>query len=93
MFYMMSKQEYAGDSISHWPPHFMFFYSQTDPATWGANLPDSPIFASNDTLEHLTRSWLLCNSGRTEGKIAEADLGKGRVLQITAAGSGDPCFL
>lgn len=54
MCYMMSKQGYAGDSISHWPPHLMFFYPQTDPATWGANLPDSPIFASNDTLEHLT---------------------------------------
>jgi len=54
MCYMMSKQGYAGDSTAHWPPHLMFFYSQTDPATWGAGLPDSPIFASNDTLEHLT---------------------------------------
>jgi hypothetical protein len=54
MCYMMSKQGYAGDSISHWPPHLMFFYSQTDSATRGANLPDSPIFASDDTLEHLT---------------------------------------
>ena len=54
MCYMMSKQGYGGDSVKHWPPHLMFFYSQTDPATWGANLPDSPIFASNDTGEHLT---------------------------------------
>ena len=36
MCYMMSKQGYAGDSTAHWPPHLMFFYSQTDPATWGA---------------------------------------------------------
>jgi hypothetical protein len=54
MCYMMSKQGYAGDSTAHWPPHFMIFYSDTDPATWGANLPDSPIYASDDTLEHLT---------------------------------------
>jgi hypothetical protein len=54
MCYMMSKQGYAGDSTEHWPPHLMFFYSQTDPATWGAGLPGSPIFASDDTLEHLT---------------------------------------
>jgi hypothetical protein len=54
MCYMMSKQGYAGDSAEHWPPHLMFFYSQTDPATWGANLPGSPVLAVNDTLEHLT---------------------------------------
>jgi hypothetical protein len=54
MCYMMSKQGYAGDSTAHWPPHLMFSYSQTDPATRGAGLPDSPIFASNEILEHLT---------------------------------------
>jgi hypothetical protein len=52
--YMMSKQGYGGDSVEHWPPHLMFYYSQTDPATWGAGLPGSPILAFNDTLEHLT---------------------------------------
>jgi len=54
MCYMMSKQGYGGDSIKHWPPHLMFYFSQTDPAIWGANLPGSPILASNDTSEHLT---------------------------------------
>jgi hypothetical protein len=54
MCYMMSKQGYAGDSAEHWPPHLMFFYSETDPASWGADLPGSPILASQDTGEHLT---------------------------------------
>jgi hypothetical protein len=54
MCYMMSKQGYGGDSVKHWPPHLMFYFSQTDPATWGANLPGSPIFASSDTSEQLT---------------------------------------
>ncbi len=54
MCFMMSKQGYGGDSTVHWPPHLMFYYSQIDPATWGANLPGSPVFASNDTREHLT---------------------------------------
>jgi hypothetical protein len=54
MCYMMLKQGFAGDSTQHWPPHLMFFYSETDPETWGANRQDSPIFASDDTLEHLT---------------------------------------
>ena len=38
MCYMTSKQGYAGDSAEHWPSHVMFFYSQIDPATWGAGL-------------------------------------------------------
>jgi hypothetical protein len=54
MCYMMSKQGFGGDSVPHWPPHLMFFYSQTDPATWGANLPGSPVLAMSDTREHLT---------------------------------------
>jgi len=54
MCYMMSKQGYAGDSVEHWPAHLMFFYSQTDLATWGAGLPGSPILGLNDTREHLT---------------------------------------
>ncbi|MEP6991871.1 MAG: hypothetical protein ABJA80_13150 [bacterium] len=54
MSYMMSKHGYAGDSGKHWPSHIMLFYSQTDPAIWGAGLPDSPVFAVNDTVEHVT---------------------------------------
>jgi hypothetical protein len=55
MCYMMSKQGYGGDSAPHWPSHLMFFYSDTDPAIWGANLPGSPIFAVADPLEHMTQ--------------------------------------
>ena len=54
MCYMLSKQGYGGDSSPHWPPHLMFFYSDTDPAIWGANLPGSPVLGVNDTVEHLT---------------------------------------
>lgn len=58
MCYMMSKQGYGGDSVPHWPSHVMFFYSQLDPATWGANLPGSPVLAVSDfserPSEHLT---------------------------------------
>src|SRR5262252_3396883 len=54
MCYMLSKQGYLSDRNGHWHPHLMFFYSQTDPAAWGAGLLGSPIFAFNDTWEHLT---------------------------------------
>lgn len=55
MCYMMSKQGYGGESAPHWPSHLMFFYSDTDPAIWGANLPGSPVVAVADALEHLTQ--------------------------------------
>jgi hypothetical protein len=55
MCYMLSKQGYGGDSIPHWPPHLMFFYSDTDPAIWGANLPGSPVVGMSDAVEHLTQ--------------------------------------
>jgi hypothetical protein len=55
MCYMLSKQGYGGDSSPHWPPHLMFFYSDIDPAIWGANLQGSPVVGLNDPVEHLTQ--------------------------------------
>jgi hypothetical protein len=55
MCYMLSKQGYGGDTTPHWPPHLMFFYSDTDPAIWGANLPGSPVIGMSDPVEHLTQ--------------------------------------
>jgi hypothetical protein len=55
MCYMMGKEGYGGDSNPHWPSHLMFFYSDTDPAIWGANLPGSPVVGMSDPVEHLTQ--------------------------------------
>jgi hypothetical protein len=55
MCYMMSKQGYGGDVAPHWPSHLMFFYSDVDPAIWGANATGSPVVAIADPLEHLTQ--------------------------------------
>jgi hypothetical protein len=54
MCYMLSKQGYLSDHDGHWHPHLMFFVSQTDAATWGANVPGSPILASNVPEDRLT---------------------------------------
>jgi hypothetical protein len=54
MCYMMSKQGYGGDSVPHWPAHVMLYYPPTDPATWGAGLPGSPVLGYTDTSEHVT---------------------------------------
>ena len=55
MCYMISKQGNGGDTTPHWPPHLMFFYSDTDPAIGGANLPGSPVVGMSDPVEHLTQ--------------------------------------
>ncbi len=55
MCYMMGKEGYGGDTVPHWPPHLMFFFSDTDPAIWGANLAGSPVLGIADASEHLTQ--------------------------------------
>jgi hypothetical protein len=55
MSYMMGKQGYGGDRAPHWPAHVMFYYSDFDPASWGGNLPGSPVLAVADPTEHLTQ--------------------------------------
>ena len=43
MCFMMSKQGYLNDSAGHWHPHLMFYVPLTDPKSWGADLPGSPV--------------------------------------------------
>lgn len=59
MCYMMSKEGYGGEGVPHWPSHLMFFFSDFDPASWGANLPGSPVMAVADPAEHMTQFVIL----------------------------------
>ena len=43
MSFMLSKEQYLADSVGHWFPHLMFHIPKADGATWGANLPGSPV--------------------------------------------------
>jgi hypothetical protein len=52
--YMISKGTYFNSSEGHWLPHLMFYMPQTDPKSWGAGLPKSPIIGNNFPDEHLT---------------------------------------
>jgi hypothetical protein len=54
MCYMMSKDGYLADAGGHWHPHLMFFVPQAKAADWGANLPGSPLLASEDPQDRLT---------------------------------------
>jgi hypothetical protein len=48
MSYMMAKEGYLGDSAGHWHPHLMFHIPKTDGASWGANLPGSPVVFNDE---------------------------------------------
>jgi hypothetical protein len=54
MGYMLSKQGYLNDRDGHWHPHLMFFLPPTEPGAWGAGLPESPLFGSQDDLVRVT---------------------------------------
>jgi len=75
MCYMMLKQGYGGGSAPHWPSYVMFFYSGIDPASWGGNLPDSPLMAVSDDREKLTefvigvQRWVRRNGGSLRRQI------------------------
>ena len=43
MCYMMSRAGHLNDALGHYVPHLMFYFPLTDQASWGADLPDSPV--------------------------------------------------
>jgi hypothetical protein len=43
MSFMMSKDGYLGDAVGHWHSHLMFHVPKAAAASWGANLPGSPV--------------------------------------------------
>src|SRR5256885_4562321 len=54
MSYMQSKQGNLNDRAGHWHPHVMFFVPLAEAQTWGANLPGSPMLATEDAPERMT---------------------------------------
>jgi len=54
MCYMMSKQQYLNDQGKSWHPHLMFLVAGDTAASWGADLPASPVMAANDPEERVT---------------------------------------
>jgi len=54
MAYMMSTEAYLSNRVGRWLPHLMFFTSETDPKSWGAGLPGSPMIGIKHPEEHFT---------------------------------------
>ena len=56
MSYMMSKGGNLGDGVGHWHPHLMFHVSKADGArdgaSWGADLPGSPVILDTSYREY-----------------------------------------
>jgi hypothetical protein len=54
MCYMMSKHQYLSDQGMSWHPHLMFFIPGHAAKSWGADLPGSPVLATDDPEERVT---------------------------------------
>jgi hypothetical protein len=59
MVYMMSPRAYLNDSDGRWTPHVMFVVPATAAAAWGANLPGSPIIASEGSALDPTTTFMI----------------------------------
>ena len=69
--YMMSRQTYFSHSEGHWLPHLMFFMPETDPGSWGAGVPRSPVLGVKDPEEHLT-VFLIPLARWSDGTLSQA---------------------
>jgi hypothetical protein len=54
MSYMLSKQGYLGDRAGHFHPHLMFWAEPTEPKSWGAGMPGSPMIGGEEIPGRLT---------------------------------------
>jgi hypothetical protein len=54
MSYMLSKQGSVDAQGGHWHPHLMFWAAKTEPKSWGAGMPGSPIIAGEEIPGRLT---------------------------------------
>jgi hypothetical protein len=73
MCYMLSKQGRLNDRAGPWRPHLMFYVPLTEPASWGAGSPGSPVVAAfTDTQERHT-VFLVPVSKWSDGTPAPAD--------------------
>lgn len=54
MCYMMARHQYLNDGAKTWHSHLMVFAPGSVAASWGANLPGSPVIAADDPEEQVT---------------------------------------
>jgi hypothetical protein len=73
MCYMLSKQGYLSDRDGHWRPHLMFFVPLTEPASWGAGLPGSPVVGAFTETQERHTVFLIPAARWSDGTAAPMD--------------------
>ena len=72
MSFMMSKDGYLGDGVGHWHPHLMFHVPKVTGASWGANLPGSPVVLDDREVPEPETLFLVPVSRWSDGTTAAA---------------------
>jgi len=73
MCFMLSKEGHLNDTAGHWRPHLMFFVPLTDPASWGAGSPGSPVVAAFTDTPERHSVFLVAVSKWSDGTPATSD--------------------
>jgi hypothetical protein len=72
MSFMMSKGGYLSDADSHWHPHLMFHVPKVAGASWGANLPGSPVVLDDREVPEYQTIFMVPVSRWSDGTTAAA---------------------
>ena len=72
MSFMMSKDGYLSDADNHWHPHLMFHVPKVSGASWGANLPGSPVILDDREVAEPQTIFMLPVSHWSDGTTAAA---------------------
>jgi hypothetical protein len=72
MCFMMSKQQYFGRKCGNADPHLMFWFPQSENMNWGADLPGSPVYVHQDSLDPIT-TFVISASIWSDGTAAPKD--------------------
>jgi hypothetical protein len=72
---MMSKDGYLPDAENadnHWNPHLMFHVPKVADASWGANLPGSPVIVDDREIPEPQTIFMVTVSHWSDGTAAAA---------------------
>jgi hypothetical protein len=72
MSFMMSKDMYLGDDVGHWHSHLMFHVPKVAGASWGANLPGSPVILDDREVAEPQTIFMVPVSRWSDGTTAAA---------------------
>ena len=70
MSFMLSKDGYLSDADSHWHPHLMFHVPKVAGASWGANLPGSPVVLDDREIPEPETIFMVPVSRWSDGTMA-----------------------